>query len=175
MSGVAFNLDGSARHHRDSGVIPMSTADNLPDVQPSLLALLRDRHRITNSEIYMNMLSIIERKQFYNKAFDLVLKFPTRNLSGHEAARRAARVCGINIAECDKAKIRVVMSNCLNSSRKIAVFVADVTSEPTDVVSTASIGHEARGAKRRRAGVASAVAQNSVNEDGANTLPSSKL
>jgi len=43
------------------------------------------------------------------------------------------------------------------------------------VLVTANIGHEARGAKRRRAGVASVVAKKSVSEDGLYTLPSSKL
>ncbi len=57
MSGVALNLDGSAWHHNESGVIPMSTADNLPTIEPSLLASLTDIHRITKSGIYMNMLS----------------------------------------------------------------------------------------------------------------------
>ncbi len=82
---------------------------------------------------------------------------------------------GINIAECDKAKIRVAMSNRLRSARAIAGFVVDVTSEPADIDATANIGHEARGAKRRRAGVASATAKKNVNEDDVNTLPSSKL
>jgi hypothetical protein len=82
MSGVAYNLDGSAWHRNESGVILISTADNLPAAQPSLLASLRDRHRITRSVICMNMLSITERKQFYNEAVDLVLKYQTGNLSG---------------------------------------------------------------------------------------------
>ena len=154
----------------------MSTADNLPTAQPSLLASLRDRHRITKSGIYINMLSITERKQFYNEAVDLVLKCPTGNLSGPEAARTVAMVYGINIAECDKARIRVPMNNRLRSARTIAGFIADVTSEPIDDgVATANTGHEARGAKRRRAGVASVVAKNTVSEDIINTLPSSKL
>ncbi len=113
MSGVASSLDGSAGHHSESGEKPMSTADNLPAAQPSLLASLRDRHRITKAGIYITMLSITERKQFYNEAVDSVLSCSTGNLSGLEAARRVALVCGINIAECDKAKIRVAMSNRL--------------------------------------------------------------
>ena len=137
----------------------MSTADNLPAAQPSLLASLRDRHRVTKAGIYMSMLSITERKQFYNEAVDLVLNCPTGNLSGPEAARRVGLMYGINIAECDKAKIRVAMSNRLRSARAIAGFLVDVTSEPADIAATANIGHEARGAKRRRAGVASATAK----------------
>jgi hypothetical protein len=51
------------------------------------------------------------------------------------------------------------MNNRLRSAKAIAGFVADVTSEPIDDgVATANIGHEARGANRRRAGVASAIA-----------------
>ena len=73
---------------------------------------------------------ITERKQFYNEAVDLVLKCPTGILSGHEEARPIAMVYGINIAECDKATIRVTMSNRLISAKTIAGFVADVTSEP---------------------------------------------
>ena len=105
----------------------------------------------------------------------MVLKCPTGNLFGLEAACRVAMVYGINIAECDKAKTRVTMSNRLRSAKAIAGFVADITSEPIDVVATANIGHEASAAKRRRAGVASVVAKKSVNEDGVYTLPSSKL
>ena len=89
----------------------MSTAENLPNAQPSLLTSLRDMHRMTKSKIYMNMLSIIKRKQVYNEAVDLVLKCPTRNLYGHEAARRVAMVYGINIAECDKATLRVTITS----------------------------------------------------------------
>ncbi len=86
MSGVASSLDGSEGHHSEGGEIPMSTAGNLPVAQPSLLASLRDRHRITKAGIYMIMLSITERKQFYNEAVDLVLNCPTGNLSGPEGA-----------------------------------------------------------------------------------------
>jgi hypothetical protein len=85
-------------------------------------------------------------------------------------------VYNINIAECDnKAKIKMVMSNCIRSAIKIAGFIADVASEPTYVVANSNIGHEARGAKRRRAGVASTVDKNSVNEGGVKTSPSSKF
>ncbi len=131
MSGVASSLDGSAWHNSESGGIPMSTADNLPIAQQSLLASLRNKHRITKSGIYLNTLSITEMKQFYKEAVDLVLNCPTGNLSGLEATRRVAMVYGINIAECDKTKIRMAMNNRLRSSRTIARFFVDVTSEPT--------------------------------------------
>ena len=175
MSGVAINLDNSVGYHSESGVVPLSTADNSKNAEPSILASLSDMHRMTKAGISFGILSMVERKQFYKEAVDEVLSCPTGNISAAEAARKVALVYGITIADYDSAKIKVTVYSRLRAARAMNEFVVDVPIEPSVIVATANNGHEARDAKRRRAGVASAVAKNSVNEDGVNTLPSFKL
>ncbi len=176
MSGVPFSLDVSARQYSESGVMPLSTAGNMQNAEPLLIVSLREIHRITKTRIYMDMLSIKERKHFYNETVELVLECPTRNLiAPNEAPRRVAMLYDINIAECDRAKIRVKTSNYLRAAKMIAGLLDDIPSEPTDVDATANNGHETRGAKRRRECIASVVAKKSVADDGIDTLPSSKL
>ena len=175
MSGVAINLGSSVGCHSESGVVPLSTADNSKNAEPSILASLSDRHRMTKAGISFGVLSMIERKQFYMEAVDEVLSCPTGNLSAAEAARKVALVYGITIADCDSAKIKVTVYSRLRAARAMNEFVVDVPIEPSAIVATANNGHEARGAKRRRAGAESAKTKFKARGDDDGMLPSSKL
>ena len=85
-----MNPGSSVACHIGSGVVPLSTADNLKNAELSLLASLSDRHRMTKAGISFGFLSMVERKQFYKEAVDQVLSCQTGNLSASEAARRVA-------------------------------------------------------------------------------------
>ncbi len=88
MSGVSLNLGVTAGCSSGSGVVPMSKADNFENAEPSILALLSDKHRITKAGICFRKLSMVERKQFYKDADDQVLSYQTGNLIALEAAHR---------------------------------------------------------------------------------------
>ena len=177
MSGVIMNPGSSVGCHSGSGVVPLSTADNLKNAEPSILASLSDRHRMTKAGISFGTLSMVERKQFYKEAVDQVSSCQTGNLSAAEAARRVALMYAINILECDKAKIKVTVYSRLRAAKlmdDIVVVVPVIPSEPVDSA-TANIGQEARGAKRRRAGVDGGKTRCQARVDAGDILPSSKL
>jgi hypothetical protein len=73
---------------------------------------------------------MVERKQFYMEVVDEVLSCPTGNLSASEAARKVALVCGIIIADCDNAKIKVTVYSRLRAARAMNDFIVDVPIEP---------------------------------------------
>jgi hypothetical protein len=82
----------------------------------------------------------------------------------------------INIFECDKVKIKVTIYSRLRAAKSIENVVVVVPSEPVDAgVATANIGHEARGAKRRRAGADGAKTRCQARADAGDMLPSSKI
>jgi len=119
---------------------------------------------------------MVERNQFYEEAVDQVLSCQTGNLSASEAARRVALMYDINILECDKAKIKVTIYSRIRAAKSMDDVVVVVPSEPVDVgAATTNIGHEARGAKRRRAGADGGKTRCQARADAGDMLPSSKL
>jgi hypothetical protein len=156
MSGVSINLDGTVGCLSGSGVVPMSTADNFENAEPSILASPGDMHRITKAGISFGKLSMVERKQFHKESVDQALSCKTGDLSASEAARRVALMYNINIVECDKAKIKVTVYSRIRASKALDDIDVVVPSEPV-VATTANIGHAAMGAKRRPAGADGAI------------------
>jgi hypothetical protein len=141
MSGVAINLGSFVGCHRESGVVPLSTAENSKNAEPSILASLSDKHRMTIAGISFGIFSMFERKQFYMEVVDEVLSCPTRNLIASEAARRVALVYGINIADCDSAKIKVTLYSRLRAAIAMNDFVVDVPIESSTNTAIANNGH----------------------------------
>jgi hypothetical protein len=80
----------------------------------------------------------------------------------------------IHIVECDKAKIKVTVYSIIRVAKAMDDIGVVVPSEPV-VAATANIGHEARGAKRRRAGTDGAKTRCQARVHAGDMLPSSKL
>jgi hypothetical protein len=154
--------------------MPLSTADKLPNAEPSILASLSERHCFTKAGISFNKLSMIERKQFYKEAVDHVSNYPTGNLSASEATRRVAMLYNINIPDCDRAKIRVTVCSRLRASKAMGEFVADLPIETAADNATANNGHATRDAKRRRAGSDGAKTRDAARDNSGDMLPSFK-
>ena len=57
-----MNPGSSVACHSGSGVVPLSTADNLKNAELSILASLSDMHRMTKAGIRFGKLSMVERK-----------------------------------------------------------------------------------------------------------------
>jgi hypothetical protein len=87
VSGVVINLGITVGCHNGSFVMPMSTANNLKNAEPSILPSLTERHRMTKARIGFRKLSMVERNQFYKEAVDQALSCQTRNLGATEEAR----------------------------------------------------------------------------------------
>jgi len=104
-----------------------------------------------------------------------VLSCPAGYLTASEATRQVALVYNINIADCDKAKRKVTVNSRLRAARAMNDFVVDVPIEPSADTVAANTGHEARGAKSRRAGAESVKARLAARYDASGILPSSKL
>ncbi len=97
---------------------------------------------------------MVGRRQFYKEAVYQELSCPTGNLSSTESARRVALLHDIIIADCDNAKIKVIIYCRLRGAKAMeGVNGVDSLPEPMDDFATANIGHEARGLKRLRAAV----------------------
>ncbi len=119
MSGVDVSFEGSAGPRSENEVMSLSTtADKLQNAEPSILASLNDRHRLRKARISFDKLSMIERKKFYKEAVDYVSSCPTGNLTASEAARRVAMMYTINIPDCDRAKIRVIVCSRLGALKR---------------------------------------------------------
>jgi hypothetical protein len=175
MSGVDVSFEGFAGPRSESEVMPLSTADNLQHAEPSILASLSDRHRLTKAEISFDKISMIERKQFYKEAVDHVSNYPTGNLSASEVARRVAMLYNINIPDCDRAKIRVTVCSRLRSSKAMDELFMDLPSEATADIAIANNGHAERGVKRRRASSDGAKTRDAARVNFGDMLPSSKM
>ncbi len=61
MSGVASNLGSFVGCDGGSGVVPLSTAENSKNAEPSILESLSDMHRVTKAGIIFGYLSMVER------------------------------------------------------------------------------------------------------------------
>ncbi len=71
MSGVAINPGNYVGCHSGSGVVPMSTAENSKNAEPSILASLNSPGSI------FRYLTMVEGKQFYIEVVNAVLSCPT--------------------------------------------------------------------------------------------------
>ncbi len=58
MSGDAINPGSSVGCHNGSGVVPLSTTDNFRNAEPSIIASLSDRHRMTKVGMNFGKLSM---------------------------------------------------------------------------------------------------------------------
>ncbi len=87
--------------------VPVSTTDNLQNVETSILALLSGMHNMAIRRLNFDKLAIADRKHFYKEAVGHVLISPTWNLIAHDASCRVALLYNINIAYCDRAKIQL--------------------------------------------------------------------
>ena len=62
MSGVDLNLSGLVTPRREHVVVAPTTVDNSQTAQPSTLATLSDRYRITNRGIGFDKLSVADKR-----------------------------------------------------------------------------------------------------------------
>jgi hypothetical protein len=119
-------------HHRQR------TADNVQVVDPSILASLSDRHRITKGGVKFNQLTIAERKQFYHEAVQEILAFVSRNLIANAGAYRVASAYNIRIVTCARGRIKLSVNNRLEAARALIGHVNSLASSETVATPTAT-------------------------------------
>ncbi len=91
MSGVAINLGnfvGCCVLLKHVWCCAPVDGRKLEKCEPSILASLSDKHRMTKAGISFGILPMVEGNQFYMEDVDEVLSFPIENFNASEARCR---------------------------------------------------------------------------------------
>ena len=103
-----------------------TTADAIQNREQPFFASLSARHRIKESGLQFNKLSIGERKKFYHEAAYHVLNCPSRNLIANEAATRVAMMYDIIIADSGCLKIKISFNSRIKGAKVVGNLVEPI-------------------------------------------------